>query len=414
MITPRFTIDTKKGKKNCPIRARYSINNVKVEYYTRLHVDEMYYVPKYWKGNKKIIKSIAPQSDYINEQLDIIVSHFHAAENKALAAGITLTAQYFKDSLDGKLKNKAAPKEPKQLTFIKFFDGVVEGMKTSHQVVAVTRRRYATVKTMLEGFEKQRGKAIQWDEFDNKLFNQLDTYQIEEKEYSLNTIGRNTRTIKTILNKAIQDGFTVNIKYQGAFKSKSEAVDNAYLTEAELDKLWEKDFSGSPKNDRVRDIFLIGCYTGLRFSDYINIKPEHINGENIKILTQKTRKQVIIPLHKRVKTILEKYNYQLPPPISNQKFNEYLGDVCSKAEINDQYSKSITKAGKVEIKSGAKHEFITSHSARRTFASNMFKRGVSPYLIMAITGHKTESEFMKYLKVTADDRAEMFAKEAKW
>jgi integrase len=132
------------------------------------------------------------------------------------------------------------------------------------------------------------------------------------------------------------------------------------------------------------------------------------------MVTQKTKQQVIIPLHPTVKAILEKYNYHLPFTISNQKFNDYLGEVCEKADIKEQYTKSITKAGKREVKAGAKHKFITSHSARRSFATNAFKRGISPYLIMSITGHKTETEFMKYLKVTAEERAEMFAKEAKW
>ena len=282
------------------------------------------------------------------------------------------------------------------------------------QIAAVTRRRYATVKTMLEDFEKKRNAVIQWDEFDKKLFDEIITYQVDVKKYATNTIGRNTRTIKTILNKAIQEGISVNIKYQGAFKSTSEAVDNAYLTEKELETLYKHDFSDNPRNDRVRDLFLIGCWTGLRFSDFSDIRPEHINGDMLKMVTQKTKQQVIIPLHPVVKEILKKYNYELPPAISNQKFNDYLFEVCRDAKINDTYTKTITKAGKREVLTGPKHKYITSHSARRSFATNAFKRGISPYLIMTITGHKTESEFIKYLKVTADERAAMFAKEAKW
>ncbi|MEI8059765.1 MAG: site-specific integrase [Ferruginibacter sp.] len=412
MITPRFTIDIKKGKKNCPIRARYCVGTQKAEYYTRLHVDETYFVPKYWKGNKRAIKA-STHSDFINEQLDIIVGHFHTAENKALAAGIALSVEYFKDYLNNQLKNKPAAKQPEQLTFIQFFDQVIEGMKGT-QIAVVTRRRYATVKTMLEDFEKKRNAVIQWDEFDKKLFDEIITYQVDVKKYATNTIGRNTRTIKTILNKAIQEGISVNIKYQGAFKSTSEAVDNAYLTEAELETLYKHDFSDNPRNDRVRDLFLIGCWTGLRFSDFSDIRPEHINGDMLKMVTQKTKQQVIIPLHPVVKEILKKYNYELPPAISNQKFNDYLFEVCRDAKINDTYTKTITKAGKREVLTGQKHKYITSHSARRSFATNAFKRGISPYLIMTITGHKTESEFIKYLKVTADERAAMFAKEAKW
>jgi integrase len=132
------------------------------------------------------------------------------------------------------------------------------------------------------------------------------------------------------------------------------------------------------------------------------------------MITQKTKQSVIIPLHPTVKAILEKYDYQLPPAISNQKFNDYLGEVCEDAKINEPYTKYITRAGEREVITGEKHKFITSHSARRTFATNAFKRKISPLLIMSITGHKAEVEFIKYLKVTADERAEMFAEMAKW
>jgi integrase len=405
-------------EKDVPILLSYSFHGQRLIYYTGLRVDKKYYNEGYWKGTKAgnkmpVIKTNAPKADYLNDQLDIMIKHLGSAENEAKAAGTPLSVPYLRDYLNAKLKEKPTIKEPEQLTFIQFFDKVIEGMKGT-QIAAVTRRRYATVKTMLEEFEKKRGTIIQWGDFDKKMFDDIITFQIEVKKYATNTIGRNTRTIKTILNKAVQEDFKVNMKFQGAFKSESEAVDNAYLTEAELEQIYKHDFSDNPRLDRVRDMFLIGCWTGLRFSDYSDIKPEHINNGMIKMVTQKTKQQVIIPLHPTVKAIFEKYNYQLPFTISNQKFNDYLFEVCKDAEINEPYTKSFTKEGKRKVLAGAKHEFITSHSARRSFATNMFKRGISPYLIMSITGHKTETEFMKYLKVSAQERAEMFAKEAKW
>ena len=408
-------------EKDVPILLSYSFHGQRLIYYTGYRVDKKFYNEGYWKGTKtgnkipviKVNKTTEPKASDLNEKLNIIVGHLATAENERLAAGKSLSVEYFRDFLNNKLKEKPTPKAAEPQNFIQFFDKVIEEMKGT-QIAAVTRRRYSTVKTMLEEFEKKRGSTIQWGDFDKKMFDDIITFQIDVKKYATNTIGRNTRTIKTILSKAVQEDFKVNIKYQGAFKSTSEAVDNAYLTESELEKIYKHDFSDNPRLDRVRDMFLIGCWTGLRFSDYSDIKPEHINNGKIKMVTQKTKQQVIIPLHHTVKAIFEKYSYQLPFTISNQKFNDYLGEVCETAEINEPYTKSITKAGKREVLTGAKHKFITSHSARRSFATNAFKRGISPYLIMSITGHKTETEFMKYLKVTADERAEMFAKEAKW
>ncbi len=407
--------------KNVPILLSYSFHGQRLIYYTGLRVDKKYYVDKYWTGNgRPAIKSTCPDCDYLNNQLNIIVGHLHSAENEAKAAGIPLSVGYFREYLNQKLKEKPTAQEPRKMTFLQYFDQCIEAMKTGtnkktgHQLSRAMPIKYTTIKNMLEDFEKFRGAPLQWEEFGQQLYDDLVNYMINEKKYALNTYGRATRFIKTILHKATKEGVNTNIKYQSAFTGATEQTDNAYLTEEELDTLYKHDFSASPRHERVRDVFLIGCWTGLRFSDYSSIRPEHVNGDRIKMITKKTGQSVIIPLHPVVKTILEKYNYQLPPAISNQKFNDYLFEVCRDAKLNEPFSKSINKAGKTLVTSGPKHEFITSHSARRTFASNMFKRGVSPYLIMTITGHKTEIEFLKYLKVTAEERAEMFAREAKW
>ncbi len=405
-----------------PILLAYSFHGQRLIYYTGLRVDKKYYNEEYWKGTKAgnkmpVIKVNAPKADNINEKLEIMAKHLGSAENEALAAGIPLSVDYFRDYLNNKLKAKPTPKAAEPLTFIQFFEQCINEMKTGtniktgRQLSKAMPVKYTTIKNVLMDFEIFRGAKLQWNDFDEKLYNEIIDYMIKEKKYALNTYGRAVRFIKTILKKGTKAGLIASDKYNDTFNGGTEQIDNAYLTDAELDLLYNHDFSESPRNDRVRDVFLIGCYTGLRFSDYTHIRPEHINGDKIKMVTQKTKKIVIIPLHPRVKAILEKYNFQLPPAISNQKFNDYLGDVCRDAKINEPYSKSITKAGKVEVKTGKKHEFITSHSARRTFSSNAYKDGIAPYLIMAITGHRTEKQFMEYIKVTDDDRADMFRAE---
>lgn len=422
MAQAKFYLE-KRGNREAqlPILLSYSFHGQRLIYYTGLRVDKKYYNQGYWKGNTKpVIKVTAPRSEFLNDQLNILKSHLGAAENEAKAAGIPLSVDFFREYLNNKLKGKPTPQGPGKPTFIQYFNQCIEAMKTGtnkqtgHQLSKAMPIKYNTVKNMLEDFEKFRGSLLKWEDFDQQLYDELVDYMITEKKYALNTYGRATRFIKTILHKATKEGINTNITYQSAFTGAKEDTDNAYLTENELKTLYEHDFSGSPRHERVRDIFLIGCWTGLRFSDYSTIRPEHITGDRIKMVTKKTSKPVIIPLHPIVRAILEKYNYQLPPAISNQKFNDYLGEACAMAGINEPFSKSINKAGQTKVISGPKHEFITSHSARRTFASNMFRRGVSPYLIKDITGHKTEVEFLKYLKVTAEERAEMFAKEAKW
>jgi len=419
MAIPKFYLEGRSDRKtNIPIILRYSFHGMRFEYYTGIRVDKKYYIPEYWKKSGKPIKATAPRAEYQNEQLDIIFGHVHAAENAAKAFGTPLTVEYFREYLNQKLKEK--PKDETRITLLQYFDQFIAEMrnginqKTGHKLSHANIEKYSAVKNMLIAFGKFRGAPVDFQDVDKRLYDELINYMITEKKYALNTYGRHIKFIKTVLHKATRDGINTNIKYQNSFVGVTEPSDNAYLTETELESIYNHDFSGSPKLDRVRDVFLIGCWTGLRFSDYTNIRKEHINGDRIKLVTQKTKQQVIIPLHPTVMAILEKYDYQLPPAISNQKFNDYLQDVCEAAEINETYTKNITRAGKREVISGAKYQFITSHTARRTFATNAYRRKISPFLIMSITGHKTEAEFLKYLKITGEERAQMFEEMAKW
>ena len=159
--------------------------------------------------------------------------------------------------------------------------------------------------------------------------------------------------------------------------------------------------------DRVRDMFVIGCYTGLRFSDLTRIQPQHVENGMITIEQSKTGNEVIIPMVKEVLPILEKYKSALPK-ISNQKYNEYLNEVCKKCEV---LGKEITttgiKGGKKIITIQPKYESVSSHTARRSFATNEFKAGdLEISEIMAITGHKTEKSFYKYIRETPKGTAE--------
>jgi len=130
-----------------------------------------------------------------------------------------------------------------------------------------------------------------------------------------------------------------------------------------------------------------------------------------EITQLKTGNKVVIPIHPTVQRILDKYNGQLPRPISNQKTNDYLkeiGKICP--ELQTKESRTYTKAGKRIIRNYDKWELVTTHTARRSFATNEYKAGMPTITIMAITGHKTEKAFMRYIKVTPDEHAKIMLK----
>lgn len=193
------------------------------------------------------------------------------------------------------------------------------------------------------------------------------------------------------------------------FKVTTEDTESIYLNEAEIQKLNDLSLKDKIKLERVRDLFIVGCYTGLRFSDFTQIKAENIKDGYFNIRTQKTDEFVSIPIHPMVKAIMMKYENEylnsLPPSISNQKMNEHLKKIGEMAELNDYVITSQTKGTlRVETKS-KKYELITTHTARRSFATNLYLSGFPAISIMKITGHKTEKAFLRYIKMKPQENA---------
>jgi integrase len=230
---------------------------------------------------------------------------------------------------------------------------------------------------------------------------------LNSKGFSLNTVGDNIKKLKSVMEAALELGYHQNTIFKRkSFGKPVEDADNIYLSLNELKEIKLLNLSNEPSLDSVRDLFLIGCYTGLRFSDFSRLTLQNIAGGYITIQQLKTGENVVIPVHKFVKEIIAKHQ-GLPHTISNQKFNLYLKELCKRIpEFQVSVPKVITKAGKKVTLTLKKWEMISSHTARRSFATNEYLGGTPSITIMAVTGHKTEKAFLKYIKVTPKEHAE--------
>lgn len=264
---------------------------------------------------------------------------------------------------------------------------------------------YEVVLRNLKGFEKKHKTVPTFKNADIDFYNSFVKY-LSGLGLAQNTIGTRIKIVKTILHNANERGLAVSMDYKKkSFSKPKEETENIYLNESELTAIYNLD-KLSKQLEKVRDMFLIGCYTGLRYSDLIRLTKDNITSDNtIKIKTQKTEKIIDVPIHSHVQQIFEKYDYQLPKPISNQKYNEYIKDVMKIAKINEPITKQYRKNGMLANLTESKFKFVTSHTARRSFATNAFLADVSVLSIMQITGHRTESAFMKYIKMSAKDNA---------
>lgn len=199
-----------------------------------------------------------------------------------------------------------------------------------------------------------------------------------------------------------------------AFKMKEQTSAKFFLNLNEIDKLLALDLAGDAL-EKTRDLFAIGCYTGLRWSDYSRLTPKNFQktstGEvNLKIRNQKTKKWVVVPILPKAVELLEKYSYK-PKAISPQKFNDYVKVIGKRAGLIKLVHHTETRAGREHDYSFQKWEKLTSHTARRSFATNSVLAGISRTVIMQITGHRTESAFNRYICMDGEENADQYRKE---
>lgn len=287
--------------------------------------------------------------------------------------------------------------------------------KTSKPYTKETIKSYANTKRKLEEYvQHKRVRRFGFDSIDLAFHRDFIKY-MKSKNYSTNYIGNQIKNIKLFMSDSREDGFHTNLEYlKRAFTKPTEITDKIYLSVEDLEQIEKCDLSGAKRLDNVRDWLILGCWTGLRFTDLMNLKRENIfldtpDGDYLEVLTSKTARTVIIPILPQAKRILNKYTStsktSLPRPLSNQKFNEFVKEVGQKSNIDETVTLSITKGGKGVSTSTPKYEVISSHICRRSFATNTYKMGVPTVTIREITGHKTEVAFLRYIRATSKEHA---------
>jgi integrase len=190
------------------------------------------------------------------------------------------------------------------------------------------------------------------------------------------------------------------------FDTRREETDSIYLTEAEILELMAINDFEDIVEEQVRDVFVLGCFTAMRFSDYSTLDPSAIRNNRLEFVQKKTGAKVTIPIHPVVRQILEKYQYQLPAVPPNNEFNRIIKLVGAKLpSLHIPFIKQITyNRERKEIRQ-MKYEFLQTHTARRSFCSNEYLQGTDPMVIMAISGHKSHKSFMRYIKVSGEQFA---------
>ena len=261
----------------------------------------------------------------------------------------------------------------------------------------------------IDAFKQRTGGAVHL--FENYLRNEAVNLK-GQKGLSVNTIGEQFKNLKVFLKWCFDNGFIqpFSISHLVTY---SEEVDTVYLTNEELDALEQLDLKG--EEAIVRDLFLIGCETGLRFSDYSNLTPSNFQGDNLEVVPKKTRKKtkqqhLIIPISKRFKRILNTYNGSIP--LFDEKrlhqFNVTLRTLCQRAGMRSLSTIIRHENKELVSRKLEKWELVSSHTARRTFCTLKFLAGMPSESIMKFSGHTSERNFLKYLRIDSQLNADHF------
>lgn len=328
--------------------------------------------------------------------------------------------------IDELLNVNKEKEEKKRITPIVFFSEYIEKKRidshTGRYIGERTKIHQRTVIKRLKRFLEDKKLPDDFAVFSSRRFDaQFTEWCYSTMNYKQNTVYATYGVLKPLLNAAKAEGFEFGDDYK-SLKGKCNDVDAIYLTEEEIDKIYHLDIPTLIEGGEIdskstieitRDLFIIGCWTGLRRSDLSRLNKAlfDIEKKTISITPEKTKRPVVIPMHPSVLELWHKYKGNFPKLIDKGKANNQLRECARHAGITDEIRITENRGGVVKTLAYKKYQLVGMHTARRSFATNMYKRRFPTIAIMKLTGHTTEHNFLKYIKVTAEENAAMMAED---
>ena len=296
--------------------------------------------------------------------------------------------------------------------FIKDCETGVRLSPKKKKLKTTTINSFRTTRKALQHFFNLKNWDLRLGELTQEHIDLISDHLIMDLDWSMNTHSKLMMDLLQVVKHAVKlKRLPTTALFELKFDTSREETDSIYLTEKEILELLEiKDFDNA-EQEIVRDVFAIGCFTAMRFSDYSVLDPTAIRDNRLSFIQVKTGAKVTIPIHPVVNTILQKYDYKLPPVPRNNDFNAIIKKVGAKMPcLHVPFTKQITYKRELTEIVKMKYDYLMTHTARRSFCSNEFIKGTDPMIIMAISGHKSYKSFMRYIKVSGDQFADKMEK----
>ena len=416
-----FTLESRKKDgvlivENVPIRMRVNFASKRIEFTTGYRIDAAK-----WDTDKQRVRNgctnkLKQSASEINASLLGYYTEVQEIFKKFEVEEIMPTPEQIKEAFNALHKPIEEVKQRKSTpnAFYKAFDEFVRDCGRQNDWTDSTYEKFSAVKNHLMNFRTE----LTFDFFDEKGLNDYVTYLRDVKEIRNSTIGKQLSFLKWFLRWAFKKGLHQNNAYD-SYKPKLKSTQKKiiFLTWEELNKLREFEIPAAKQAlNRVRDVFLFQCFTGLRYSDVFNLRRSDIKGDHIEVTTVKTSDSLIIELNKHSKAILDKYkdvafeDDKVLPVITNQKMNDYLKELAELAGIDEPVRQTYYRGNERIDEVTPKYALLGTHAGRRTFICNALALGIPPQVVMKWTGHSDYKAMKPYIDIADDIKANAMSK----
>ena len=417
-----FTLESRKKDgvliiENVPIRMRVNFASKRIEFTTGYRIDAAK-----WDSDKQRVRNgctnkLKQSASEINASLLGYYTEVQEIFKKFEVEEIMPSPEQIKEAFNAlhkPIEKEVKPRKSTPNAFYKVFDEFVRDCGRQNDWIDSTYEKFAAVKNHLMNFHD----GLTFDFFDEKGLNDYVTYLRDVKEMRNSTIGKQLSFLKWFLRWAFKKGLHQNNAYD-SYKPKLKSTQKKiiFLTWEELNKLREFEIPAAKQAlDRVRDVFLFQCFTGLRYSDVFNLRKSDIKDDHIEVTTVKTSDSLIIELNNHSKAILDKYkdvafeDDKVLPVITNQKMNDYLKELAELAGIDEPVRQTYYRGNERIDEVTPKYALLGTHAGRRTFICNALALGIPPQVVMKWTGHSDYKAMKPYIDIADDIKANAMSK----
>ena len=410
-----FLLNAPGANKPTPIFTFLSFAGKRVKVYAGRSIH-----PRQWdETDRRALTRGYPRNGAINDWLELLAERLGTCADEHAAAGTVPTAEELR--ILAEFETPAAPivpETPAPRLFWQRFEEWVNYTRTAGNVA--TAQAHATAGRHLRKFSEAQGYTIDFDTLTPTVGDRWTAYLLEVAGLTDNTISKNLTRLKTFMKWAAKRGYTDNTALSRVTWAQREP-DVLTLTVAELAALESLPLAMGSRLEKARAWFLLACYTGLRYSDLVSIKPQHLRPAtptlpaHLRLTAKKTRAVVNVPLTALALDIVNRLLAgELASikknPITNPVLNRFLKELGQLAGIDSPVEVIRYRGGIADVATAPKYERLTVHTARRTFVTLNLGKGMSAEFVMKLSGHTSYKAFQRYVNLTPQRVAEEFAR----